>query len=329
MWLAGSGEFLRSSTDLTTRHPGQADRLTAVGLVGITQNYGNVLALHDVSLELGPGITVLLGRNGAGKSTLCRTLTGIERPDAGHIRHAGRALVGSQDRRAHHAQTGWLPQHIAAPLSMKVEQYLRYACWLKDVNAKEVEARIVRALARTDLVEHRRRPLRHLSGGMLRRAGIAQAAVHEPSLLVLDEPTVGLDPEQRAWFHHTVRELAKDRIVFISTHLLEDVEAFPGRVVVLNLGEVCFDGSTDDLAARGRRSRLSGTDAATEPHGKSPDHPDDSDTLSSHGIGSPQEELRAGFLSVLAESDRRRGRSATTELPEASPGAHDAERPGD
>lgn len=265
---------------MTTDHPGRADRPETVGLTGVTHRYKSVRALDDVTVVLRPGSTILLGRNGAGKSTLCRVLTGIEAPDAGDVVRAGDALDSTADWRRHHAATGWLPQHLAAPMSMRVEQYLRYACWLKDVDPADVESRLEVALVRTDLVAHRRRLLRQLSGGMLRRAGIAQAIVHEPSLLVLDEPTVGLDPEQRASFHQIVRSLAADRAVLISTHLLEDVEAFPGRVLVLDRGAICFDGTTEDLAARGR----------------------DGDVAER---SSSQEQLRAGFLAVLAASDER------------------------
>ncbi|WP_418058481.1 ABC transporter ATP-binding protein [Pimelobacter simplex] len=288
-----------------------------VGLAGVTHSYKSVRALDGVTLHLRPGITVLLGRNGAGKSTLCRVLTGIERPDDGEVVRDGQALEHTADWRSHHARTGWLPQHLAAPMSMRVEQYLRYACWLKKVGATDVEARLEEAMVRTDLVEHRRRRLRQLSGGMLRRAGIAQAIVHEPSLLVLDEPTVGLDPEQRAWFHQIVRSLAADRTVFISTHLLEDVEAFPGRVVVLNRGAVCFDGTTDDLAAYGRAGSSEEAAAAAVP-AAAPDVAESS---------SPQERLRAGFLAVLAASDRGRD-SSSPERP-ADPPRTDAGRPSE
>ncbi len=279
---------------MATQIPPQADGVVDVGLAAVTHTYGSVKALQDVTLDLEPGTTVLLGRNGAGKSTLCRMLTGIERPDDGKLVRNGRELTRAEDWRAHHADTGWLPQHLAAPLSMRVEHYLRYASWLKRVTPTDVEMRVNESLRRTDLADQRARRLGQLSGGMLRRAGIAQAVVHEPRLLVLDEPTVGLDPEQRARFHDIVRTLAADRIVFISTHLLEDVEAFPGRVVVLNNGTVCYDATTEELADRGRRVRREGADASRSEQG-----------AGSGYDGSPHLDLRAGFLDVLAASDRR------------------------
>lgn len=279
--------------------PSKTELTNSIGLAGVTRSYKSTKAIDGVSLDLFPGITVLLGRNGAGKSTLCRVLTGIEHPDTGHISRDGQVLEQKQNWRSHHAQTGWLPQDLSAPMRMRVEQYLRYACWLKGFASKEVESRVDQALIRTDLTEHRHRRLQHLSGGMMRRCGIAQAIVHTPNLLVLDEPTVGLDPEQRAWFHQIVRSLAADRTVVISTHLLEDVEALSGRVVVLNRGKVCFDGTTGRLADQEQPGTIadgSGRSGSDRPADGSTQHP-------------TQQRLRAGFLAVLSASDELSGRA--------------------
>lgn len=248
----------------------KAHRVDAVGLVNVSHRYGQTRALTSVSLTLGRGTTVLLGRNGAGKSTLCRILTGLEPPTTGAVERAGTPIETTHQWRQHHAHTGWLPQSLAVPMSMTIDQYLRYAAWLKGLTAEESMTAIDDAIIKTDLSSHRRKRLKHLSGGTLRRAGIAQAIVHAPSLVVLDEPTVGLDPEQRSWFHEIIRELSSDRCLLISTHLLEDVEALAQRVIILDEGAVRFDDTVDRLRALG-----GGQDT------------------------SPQAALRAGFMSVV------------------------------
>jgi ABC-2 type transport system ATP-binding protein len=249
----------------------EARRATAVGLADVSRRYGDVQALTSVSFTLGLGTTVLLGRNGAGKSTLSRILTGLETPSSGSVLRDGAAVTSRADWRHHHSQTGWLPQTLAAPMSMTVEQYLRYAAWLKTVPKAETNTAIDRAIHQVDLDDQRRRRLGQLSGGMLRRAGIAQAIVHDPHLVGLDEPTVGLDPEQRARFHDIIRTLATDRSLLISTHLLEDVEATADRILVLEQGSLSFDGTTDELQA-----------------------------MSSDGEDSSQSRLRSGFINIVS-----------------------------
>jgi ABC-2 type transport system ATP-binding protein len=134
---------------------------------------------------------------------------------------------------------------------MTVTQFLEYAAWLKEVPSADISRRVDDALDAADLAGVGRRRLGHLSGGMLRRVGIAQAIVHRPDFLVLDEPTVGLDPEQRAAFHERVPVLGRERTVLVSTHLLEDVTALAERTVILEGGTVAFSGSLEELAAVG------------------------------------------------------------------------------
>ncbi|MFL6159770.1 MAG: ABC transporter ATP-binding protein, partial [Marmoricola sp.] len=230
-------------TVLTAREP-----VPTVALASVTHRYGGTAALTEVDLVLGSGTTVLLGRNGAGKSTLCRILTGLLPPTSGQVEREGRALTTAADWRWHHGATGWLPQSPAVPGSMTVQQYLRYAAWLKGIGRRSVQEAVDTAIRDADLVLQRDQRLKALSGGMLRRVGIAQAVAHRPSLVVLDEPTVGLDPEQRAAFHQLIRDLSADRAVLLSTHLLEDASAVADRVVVLDQGRVRFDGSLEELS---------------------------------------------------------------------------------
>ncbi|MGL5824420.1 MAG: ATP-binding cassette domain-containing protein [Nocardioides sp.] len=240
-----------------------------VGVREVTKKYSGVRALDGVTADFGVGVSVLLGRNGAGKSTLCRVLSGVERPDTGELRRRDQPLADRELIRGHLRLTGWLPQSFAAQHSMTVTQFVRYAGWLKDLAGRELEISVERALEQADLVELRNRRLGHLSGGMLRRLGIAQAIVHQPDLLILDEPTVGLDPEQRHGFHSLILALGRQHAVVLSTHLLEDVVATAHRVTVLDRGTVRFTGTRAELVALGAG-------------------------------GDDTERIRAGFLGVLS-----------------------------
>lgn len=250
----------------------EARRSDAVGLSDVSHHYGPTQALDAINLILEVGSCLLMGRNGAGKSTLSRILAGFETPTHGRVLRGDAPVTSDAEWRHHHAQTGWLPQALSAPTGLSVEQYLRYVAWLKSVPRSSVEASIEEALVRTDLTEHRKKTLKQLSGGTFRRVGIAQAIVHSPTFVVLDEPTVGLDPEQRAYFHEIIRGLSVERHLLISTHLLEDVEALADRVLILDKGRLCFDGSIEALREQG-----SGID------------------------GSAHDRLRSGFLSVVQE----------------------------
>ncbi|MGL5823954.1 MAG: ABC transporter ATP-binding protein [Nocardioides sp.] len=242
--LHGPGELLTAGHATATA--------SQVELHDVSRAYGTVRALDSVSLTVPPGVTVLLGRNGAGKSTLARVIAGVEAPDTGELLRGSVAVADRGSRRRHHRDTGWLPQAFNAPGGMSVRHYVGYAAWLKGLGSAELTAAVSSALGRTGLTDQSRRRLRQLSGGMLRRAGIAQAIVHDPGFLVLDEPTVGLDPEQRNAFHGIVGGLADRCAVLLSTHLLEDADALGEQVIVLDRGRVRFDGPMDALRARGR-----------------------------------------------------------------------------
>lgn len=241
----------------------------------MSKSYGKVRALSGVILGLPCGITILLGRNGSGKSTLSRLLAGVEQPDKGHVLRGGRPIDdGPRERRAHLSRTGWLPQSFSALGTMTVRQYVSYAGWLKDLAAADLPAAVDAALAAVELGDLGGRRMGQLSGGMLRRAGIAQAIVNAPDLLVLDEPTAGLDPEQRGTFHELVRRLAVERAVLLSTHLLEDVIAVGDRTVVLDAGQVRFQGTNEQLMHLG------------------------------DGGGGAAARLRSGFLALLAPTQQ-------------------------
>jgi ABC-2 type transport system ATP-binding protein len=217
----------------------------------VTFRYGKKVALHEVSFGLGVGATVLLGRNGAGKTTLIATLVGAARPASGRVRLDDRVVdAGSRLGRAVLREIGWLPQSFGYPPQMSVEEFVGYAGWLKQVNRGRVRSRAAEVISLVGLTDKAAHGLRTLSGGQLRRAGLAAAIVAEPTVLVLDEPTAGLDPEQREEFHDLIRRLREQTVVLVATHLLEDVEALAQQIVILDGGRVRWSGTPRAMMER-------------------------------------------------------------------------------
>jgi ABC-2 type transport system ATP-binding protein len=215
----------------------------------VSKRYGKVLAVDDVTLSLSRGVTCLLGRNGAGKSTLVRQMVGVENPSLGSVRLLadGKEL----DRKGRNASMGWLPQAFGYPPRMKVRDYVEYAAWLKGCNRRNAALLANSAIAQFDLIDNAGKRLGELSGGLLRRAGLAAATVHDPEGLILDEPTAGLDPFQRVDLHERVKVLGKKTTVLVATHLLEDVNAVADRILILDSGQSKWAGTRVELAAVG------------------------------------------------------------------------------
>ncbi|NEA39253.1 ABC transporter ATP-binding protein [Streptomyces sp. SID11385] len=217
----------------------------------LTVRYRRRTALDGLSLSLGPGVHGLLGPNGAGKSTLVRVLATVTRPEAGRVRLHGHDLASARGRTEARRLLGYLPQEFGYYRSFTVREFLAYVAWLKEVPADDVPAAVERALARTGLGERGDSRLRELSGGMVRRAGIAQALVNDPALLLLDEPTAGLDPEQRVDFRALLREVGRETTVLVSTHLVEDVAQACTEVTLLEAGRLVLRTTPADLARLG------------------------------------------------------------------------------
>lgn len=211
------------------------DRLVCSNM---TKDYGGGFALGPVSLEITSGVTCLVGANGAGKSTFFRLAAKVDRPSAGSI-----TLHSSGGR----SGLGYLPQDPVLPPGSTSEDFLRYVAWLQRVPKGERTAAVKNALAQVGLADRGSRKIRTLSGGMQRRLGIAHALVHDPVLLLLDEPTVGLDPTQRIALRDTIRTVSQSRIVIVSTHLVEDVRGLADRVIVLDDGGIIYDGDIPGL----------------------------------------------------------------------------------
>jgi len=227
---------------------------SVISVEDVTHRFRSVTALHDFSCAVGPGITGLLGPNGAGKTTLMRLLTGIYTLQSGEIRIDGQPLSSPRGRDATASHVGYLPQTFGIYGNFTLREFVTYFSILRGVPASNLDAAVGEALIRVDLHQRAGDRMRSLSGGMLRRAGIAQAISHRPDVLILDEPTAGLDPDQRYRLRETLRDLASDTSVLISTHLAEDIAAFDGDVLVMNGGQLRFSGTVRDLAALSGRA---------------------------------------------------------------------------
>lgn len=219
---------------------------TNVQTVGVGKRYRSVQALDDVTLAFRQGTTAVLGRNGAGKSSLVRIIVGTERPTSGKV--VVTRGDTTLDRRERLRLLGWLPQSFGYPSGMRVADFLRYAAWLKEVSGRQAVEAVDRALDFADLNAVANRKMRELSGGTVRRVGLAAAIVHSPAILILDEPTTGLDPIQRAAFHVKISEYSRSASVLLATHILEDVHAVATSIHVLDCGRVVWSGDAAGLA---------------------------------------------------------------------------------
>lgn len=190
----------------------------------------------------------MLGPNGAGKSTLLGVLSTVLSPQRGRVELNG--LDPVRDRRRYRESLGFLPQQFTAPAHLTVAEFVTLSAWWRRVPRRERASAVERALESTGLGERARSRVGRLSGGMLRRVGIAQALVNEPPVLLLDEPTVGLDPRQCNALRGMITELGREHTVLLSTHLTEDVAATTDRVVVLDEGRVVADSTLAELTGK-------------------------------------------------------------------------------
>lgn len=208
---------------------------------------GRRTVLSNLTMEVAPGVCGLLGPNGAGKTSLLRVLATILRPTSGSVTVAGFDVTNSATSTELRRRLGYLPQNFRYVPSFTARDFVLYVAWLKKVPDALAAARTEEVLERVGLSEQAATVMRRLSGGMVRRVGIAQALVNDPQVLLLDEPTAGLDPQQRIAFRKLVRELGRDRVVLLSTHLVEDVGAACDEVHVLSEGSLRFSGSPHGL----------------------------------------------------------------------------------
>jgi ABC-type multidrug transport system ATPase subunit len=217
----------------------------------VTRRFGRNQAVAGVTLQTGPGVFGLLGPNGAGKTSLLRMLATVIPPSSGTLRLLGRDPAAHTPRREIRRRLGYLPQTLGYYPNFTAAEFVEYFALLKEMPSRQVPAAVATAIERVDLGSRARSKLRTLSGGMLRRVGIAQAIVNSPELLLLDEPTAGLDPEQRVQFRALIRKLGEQGTVIVSTHLVEDVGAACSEVALMSDGKLVFHGTPDELTSRG------------------------------------------------------------------------------
>ncbi len=205
----------------------------------------SVTALDNFSLTIKPGILGLLGPNGAGKSTLMRMIATISKPTTGKILWNGIDIAKRPDELR--KVLGYLPQDFGVYPNLNAVEFLEYMAALKGVPRKAAKIRITELLESLNLIHARKRPLKDYSGGMKQRIGIAQALLNDPKLLIVDEPTVGLDPEERVRFRNLIADIASDRIVILSTHIVSDVEASASKIAILNQGRLVTHKEPEEL----------------------------------------------------------------------------------
>jgi len=206
---------------------------------------GNVWALRGFSLQLQPGVLGLLGPNGAGKTTLMSILATITRATEGRVAWNGTDLAQNPD--AIRRVLGYLPQDFGVYPNLNVVEFLEYLAAVKGLDAASARRRIDELLNLVNLSDVRKRPLGGFSGGMKQRAGIAQALLNDPQLLIVDEPTAGLDPEERVRFRNLLSELSGERIVILSTHIVSDVEATATDIALISKGTLVAHASPEEL----------------------------------------------------------------------------------
>ena len=211
----------------------------------VSKKFGKKEALSDVDLELDAGIYGLLGDNGAGKSTLMRLLVGVDKPTKGRILYGGEDI--SQLKGKYRDLLGYMPQEFAVFPGFTAGEFLTYMGALKGLSKRELKEKIPRVLAFVNLEDVKDKKVSTFSGGMKRRVGIAQALLNDPKILILDEPTAGLDPGERIRFSNILSNMSKDKIILFSTHIISDIEAITKSIIILNDGKIRAKTTSDKL----------------------------------------------------------------------------------
>ncbi len=214
-------------------------------ITNLKKQFKDKTAVNDVSLSLTPGVEGLLGENGAGKTTLMRMIAGILNPTSGKISCDGKDIHTMEE--AYRTLLGFLPQDFGFFQDFTVKDYLEYIAALKDVPARETRKKIDNLLDILTLSNVKSQKIIQLSGGMKRRVGIAQAMLNDPKILIMDEPTAGLDPGERVRFRNFISEFSHDRIVLISTHIVSDIEYISTKNAIMKAGKIVNVGTTDEL----------------------------------------------------------------------------------
>lgn len=204
----------------------------------LQKSFKNKVAVNDVSFTLEEGIHALLGANGSGKTTLMRMICGIMKPDHGIVKMDDIAIL--QNYKEFTKSLGYLPQNAGFYMDFNIESFLRYIGVLKCLKKDYCEQKIDELLTRLNLQDVRKKKLKHLSGGMMQRVGIAQALLNHPKVLILDEPSAGLDPKERIALRQLLSHVGKDTIVILSTHIVSDIESIADDIMMMKQGQILF-----------------------------------------------------------------------------------------
>lgn len=211
----------------------------------VSKEFSSVHAVNCVSFLMEKGVYGLLGVNGAGKTTLMRMLCTLMRPTTGEILWDGENIFKLGE--AYRNVLGYLPQDFGYYPDLSIYDYMMYIASIKGIRQRTARKRTKQLLGQVGLAKYEKRKMKNLSGGMLRRAGIAQAMLNNPKVLVLDEPTAGLDPNERIRFRNLISELSEDRLVLLSTHIVSDVEFISNQIMLMKNGRFFYTGTTEDL----------------------------------------------------------------------------------
>lgn len=212
-------------------------------VTGLTKKYWNKIAVDDLSFELHKGVIGLLGENGAGKTTLMRMLCGTLTSTSGEISYDGKKVSTEEYR----SKLGYLPQEFGYYPEFTGRDFLMYFGALSGFSKSDAMSRTEELLELVDLSDVAKKKVKSYSGGMKQRLGIALALVNHPEIIILDEPTVGLDPKERIRFRNLIKEIGKDNIVLLSTHIVTDIEHIADRVIMMKNGQIIWDGQYDEI----------------------------------------------------------------------------------
>jgi len=211
----------------------------------LTKTFGKKNANSNITLTLGNGVYGLLGPNGAGKTTLMKQIVTLTKPTSGEIIYNGQSIYEKEDE--YRNIIGYLPQEFGAYKNFTAKQFLKYVAALKGIDKNKASQKIDELLNLVGLYEVRNKAVGKFSGGMKRRVGIAQVLLNDPKIVVLDEPTAGLDPQERSRFRNLIADISKEKIIILSTHIISDIEAVARETIMIKNGSVIIKGNHKDI----------------------------------------------------------------------------------